>query len=162
MEFTVVQPGLRPIIAIEHYPVVDGKRGKATPIPLNVMVHNNTPLQVAVEVRGNKLVTSVDGQEVDTWIDDTLASGGVGFFSETGARARLYWMKISKNEDFLGRVCAYLSRSLGDANNTTAEFWNPARGLPAPAPQPAPAPSQFALAPQPPYEFSRRTQPWKS
>ena len=162
MEFTVVQPGLRPIIGIEHYPVVDGKRGKATAIPLNVMVHNNTPMQVAVDVRGNKLVTSVDGQEVDTWIDDTLPSGGVGFFSEAGARARLYWMKVSKNEDFLGRVCAYLSRNLGDGSTTTAELWNPAVP-PPPAPQRVPERSTYALVPpQPQYEHSRRMQSWRS
>jgi len=163
MKVSVVQPGLRPIIAIEHYPVVDGKRGKAAPIPLNVMVHNNSPIQVAVDVRGNKLVTSVDGQEVDTWIDDTLPSGGVGFFAENGSRARLYWMKVAKNEDFLGRVCAYISRKLGDGSNTTAELWDPSLPLPGPAPQKAPRREDYALAPaEMPTQFSRRTQPWRS
>jgi hypothetical protein len=125
MKFTVVEPGLRPIIAIVHYPVIGGKKGHQSETPLNVMVHNNAPFQVAVDVKGNRMVTSIDGQEVDTWIDETLPTGGVGFFADTGEKARLYWMKVSKNEDFLGRVCAYLSSKLGDGSNTSAEFCAP-------------------------------------
>ncbi len=125
MKVSVVDPGLRPIIAMVHYPVVGGKRGKAVATPLNVMVHNNKPIQVAVDVKGNRMVTSIDGQEVDTWIDDAIPQGGVGFFADAGEKARLYWMKVSKNEDFLGRVCAYLSSKLGDGSNASAEMWGP-------------------------------------
>jgi hypothetical protein len=71
------------------------------------------------------MVTSIDGQEVDTWIDDAIPQGGVGFFADAGEKARLYWMKVSKNEDFLGRVCAYLSSKLGDGSNASAEMWGP-------------------------------------
>jgi hypothetical protein len=122
MKFTVKEPGLRPVIAMVHYTVLSGKKSRPVEIPLNVMVHNNRPFQVGVDVRGNKLVTSIDGQEVNTWIDDTLATGGVGFFSDAGERARLYWMKISKNEDFLGRICAYVSGVLGDDTRSTAQL----------------------------------------
>lgn len=125
MKFSVVDPGLRPIIAMIHYPVVAGRKGKPVSTPLNVMVHNNKPFQVAVDVKGNRMVTSIDGQEVDTWIDDSIPQGGVGFFADAGEKSRLYWMKVSKNEDFLGRVCAYLSSKLGDGSNTGAELWAP-------------------------------------
>jgi hypothetical protein len=135
MKVKVVEPGLRPFISMVHYPVVDGKRGHAVETPLNVMVHNNRPFQVAVNVQGNHIVTSIDGEEVDSWTDDTIASGGVGFFSEAGERARLYWMKVSKNQDFVGRICAYLS---GDTERTTAELWHQG---PANVPQPGPAPA---------------------
>jgi len=135
MKVAVIEPGLRPIVAVVHYPVVGGKKGKQSSTPLNVMVHNNKPFQVAVEVKGNRMITSIDGQEVDTWIDDTLPAGGVGFFADAGEKARLYWMKISKNEDFVGRVCAYISSKLGDGSTATAELW-------APEPFGRPAPSQ--------------------
>lgn len=136
MKFTVVEPGLRPIIAMVHYPVVDGKRGRQSTTPLNVMVHNNTPFNVAVDVKGDRMVTSIDGQEVDSWVDDTIAAGGVGFFAEAGEKARLYWMKVSKNEDFLGRICAYVSSQLGDGANTRAELWAP--GMPGSTPRRGP------------------------
>lgn len=143
MKLTVIEPGLRPVIAMVHYPVVGGKRGRPVQIPLNVMVHNNAPMQVAVDVRGNKLLTSIDGQLVDTWIDDTLVAGGVGFFSEANERARLYWMRISRNEDFLGRICAYVSEKLGDGSAATAQVW-PAEGPQGPQPMPAPLGTQEA------------------
>jgi hypothetical protein len=131
MKFTVVEAGLRPVIAMVHYNVINGKASRKLQTPLTVMVHNNRPIQVAVDVKGNRFVTSVDGEEVDSYSDDTLASGGVGFFSEAGEKARLYWVKVSKNDDWLGHVCAFLSGV--DAAPAGAELWAPELpGSPAP------------------------------
>jgi len=130
MKFTVIEAGLRPIIAMVHYNVIDGKAGRKLQTPLNVMVHNNRPIQVAVNVKGNQFVTSIDGEEVDTYSDTTLASGGIGFFSDVGEKARLYWVKVSKNDDWLGHVCAFLSGVNG--SSVTAEVWDPAPGAPLP------------------------------
>ncbi len=124
MKFTTLEAGLRPIIAVAHYPVVGGQMGHRVDVPLNVMVHNNQPYHVAVNVRGNRVSTSIEGQEVDSWTDDALlASGGVGFFTDAGARARLYWMKVYKNDDLLGRICAYLAGTESGADR--AELWRP-------------------------------------
>ena len=136
MKFTVVDPGLRPIIAMVHYPVVGGKKGHKVEVPLSVMVHNDTPYHVSVEVAGNRVITSIEGQEVDRWVDDSLASGGVGFFSEPGERARLYWMKLAANDDLLGRICAYLSGGSVEGPQRTAER----RRLESPAEMPRPRP----------------------
>jgi hypothetical protein len=166
MKFTVVDPGLRPVIAMVHYPVVGGKKGHRVEVPLSVMVHNDTPYHVAVEVKGNRVITSIEGQEVDRWIDDTLGSGGVGFFSEPGERARLYWMKLAANDDFLGRICAYLSSGSDEGSETTAQ-WR--RESPADLPQPRPggAPpgrpeyAVLAAAKTGPHDFrNRRMQAW--
>jgi hypothetical protein len=121
MKVTVVEPGLRPMIAIEHYPVVEGRNGYRVRVPLpEVMFHNHTPYRVEVAVKGNRVTTSIEGQEVDSWTDDTLAKGGVGFFADAGERARIYWLKVSKNEDFLGRICAYLSGSTENESGSIA------------------------------------------
>ncbi|HWB85113.1 MAG TPA: hypothetical protein VG675_13295 [Bryobacteraceae bacterium] len=139
MKFKVIEPGLRPVIAMVHYPVLGGKAGQRVEVPLSVMVHKNTPYRIAVDVKGNRFTTSIEGQEVDTWEDNTLASGGVGFFSEPGELARLYWMRVTKNDDFLGRICAYISGGSGDGRQNSAQITRP--GLPGPAPAPAtPAP----------------------
>ena len=113
MKLSVVEAGMRPFVALVHYNVVGGKSGHRTQTPLNIMVHNNRPMQFAVDVRGNRVVTSIDGEEVDSFIDNTLVAGGVGFFSEEGERARLYWMSVSRNDDWLGRVCAMLAEGAG-------------------------------------------------
>jgi len=139
MKMTVIEPGLRPVIAVVHYPVLGGKRGQRVETPLSIMMHNHEPYHVAVDVKGNRVVTSIEGQEVDSWTDDALKVGGIGFFSEVGESARLYWMRVSKNQDWLGRVCAYLSSGTG---SDSAELW---RGelphAPAQPSQPVPLPA---------------------
>ncbi|MEI9976845.1 MAG: hypothetical protein WDO73_35225 [Ignavibacteriota bacterium] len=84
MKMTVIEPGLRPVVAMVHYAVVDGKKMQRVETPLSIMMHNNEPYHVAVDVRGNKVITSIEGQEVDSWTNDSLKVGGVGFFSEVG------------------------------------------------------------------------------
>jgi len=144
MKFNIVEPGLRPVIAMVHYPVIGGKQGHKVEVPLSVMVHNNTPYHVAVEVRGSHYTASIEGQEVDSWSDDTLLAGGVGFFADAGSRARIYWMKVSKNDDWLGRLCSQIAGSAGALD--TASLQRPA--LPVPQPdQPAPMPASAALWP---------------
>jgi hypothetical protein len=123
MKLTVIEAGIRPFVALVQYNVVDGKSGHRTQTPLNVMVHNNTPMQFTVDVRGNRFVTSINGEEVDSFIDNTLVAGGVGFFSEAGERARLYWMKFTRNDDWLGHVCAVLAEGAGVGS--AAELRNP-------------------------------------
>ena len=120
MKFTVIDPGPRPVIAMVHYPVQGGKAGHRVEIPLNVMVHNNTPYRVSVNVSGSRIVTSIEGEEVDSWTDDTLPKGGVGFFADAGERARLYWVKVAHNDDWIGRICAYFA---GDGTAASAELW---------------------------------------
>ncbi len=141
MKFTVVEPGLRPVIAMVHYPVVDGKRGHKVETPLNIMVHNNTPYHVTVDVKGNHFVAAIEGEQVDEWTDDTPVQGAVGFFSEAGEAARLYWAKVSKNQDWVGRFCSYLA---GDEASRTAELWNPGPAPDAPAPS-DPRPRDFVV-----------------
>jgi hypothetical protein len=95
----------------------------------------------------------VEGQEVDSWTDDVLPSGGVGFFSEAGEKARLYWMKVYKNDDWLGRVCAYLSGSSVEDSQQTA--WLERPEVPGPTPsQPQPAPSEVVMLAGETGEFS--------
>ncbi len=119
MKFTVIAPGPRPVIAMVHYPVLGGKAGHREEIPLNVMVHNHTPYRISVDVSGSRIVTSIEGEEVDSWTDATLPKGGVGFFADAGERARLYWVKVAHNDDWIGRICAYFT---SDGGSATAEL----------------------------------------
>jgi hypothetical protein len=142
MKFAADGPGPRAIVSMVHYPVVAGVKGARVSTPLNIMIHEHTAYHVAVDVHGDRITTSIEGEEVDSFVDSTLARGGVGFFADAGEQARLYWIKVSKNEDWLGRVCAFLSGGSSD----TAQLWLPAGTLPSPgsgAPMPA---NQFALA----------------
>jgi hypothetical protein len=138
MKVKVLEAGLRPIIAVIHYPVVGGKPGHQVETPLNVMVHNNKPFQVAINVKGSHFSASIEGEEVDSWSDAAFPSGGVGFFAEAGESARLYWMKVTRNDDWLGRVCSMLAGS-DSGTQTTSELWGPGFGDPHPGGVPRPA-----------------------
>ena len=153
MKFAVVEPGLRPVIALVHYSVVNGRKGPRVETPLAIMVHNHEPYRVEVDVQGSRVVTSIEGEEVDSWTDDTLKAGGIGFFSDKGELARLYWIRVTRNQDWLGRVCAYLSGG-PDVNpeiGIGADAANPRHGEmpaappPAPPAQPPPAAATLAL-----------------
>jgi len=132
MKFKVLAGGLRPVLEMIYYPVVGGKAGHEVKVPLAVMIHANTPYHVAVKVSGNRLTASVEGQQVDSWTDEVEPSGAVGFFTEPGERARLYWMKVYKNDDWLGRVCAFLTGNSVEEAVQTAWLNRPATVLPLP------------------------------
>jgi len=108
MKLAVTEPGPRPLVALVRYAVVDGKQESHGEQPLQVMMHNNRPYRVSVDVKGNRFLTSIEGQVVDSWSDDRLKSGGVGLFSEGSEKARVYWLKVTKNSDFLGKLCSIL------------------------------------------------------
>jgi hypothetical protein len=112
MKFKVVGEGPRSVIAMVHYPVQGGRKGHTVETPLGVMIHRNMPFRVAVDVRGRSVTASIEGQRIDSWSDELLAKGGVGFFSEAGERARLYWVKVSRNQDWLGTICSVLAGSV--------------------------------------------------
>ncbi len=46
-------------------------------------------LRVRLDARGPRLVTSLGGQEVDSFVDHRLPAGGFGFFNEQGFRGRV-------------------------------------------------------------------------
>jgi hypothetical protein len=49
------------------------------------------------------------GQVVDSFEEDRLTSGGVGFYSPKGDRSLLRWVSITHQYDYLGRLCALLA-----------------------------------------------------
>lgn len=106
-KLTVARPGPLPLLQLVRYPVIDGKAGPRVEIPIRVLLHNDTPYRVQLAVNGGDYSTSIEGQLVDFWHDERLKVGGVGFFTENGDMARIYWMKLSQKDDFVGRVCAY-------------------------------------------------------
>ena len=106
-KLTVARPGPLPLLQLVRYPVIDGKAGPRVEIPIRVLLHNDTPYRVELLANGGDYSTSIEGQLVDFWHDERLKVGGVGFFTENGDLARIYWMKLSQKDDFVGRVCAY-------------------------------------------------------
>ncbi len=104
----ITKGGPIPTVELVRFAVVNGRAGprKSTPLPFQGRL--DTIYRVAVEARGTDFVTTVQGQVVDVFTDDRLARGGVGFYTEAGEDARLRWVEVSHQYDFLGRLCAFL------------------------------------------------------
>jgi hypothetical protein len=115
----LVRSGPLPLFTLVRYAVVGGEAGPKVEIPIRVMLHNGVPYRVQISANGNDFSTAIEGQLVDFWRDDLFRSGGFGFFADSGERARIYWMRLSQREDFVGRICAYLLPNALDTRSAT-------------------------------------------
>jgi hypothetical protein len=52
-------------------------------------------MTVRTEVSGDTFAVSIGGKTIDTWTDDRLPIGGIGFIGTPDDRARLYWVRLS-------------------------------------------------------------------
>ena len=102
----VNKPAPRPLLELVRYTVIGGRKQNEVRLPLNVMAHNGLPFQVSLEASGDSFRVEVEGETADAWTDDRLPAGGIGFFSDSGSRARIYWVQLASHPDWLGRLCA--------------------------------------------------------
>ncbi|MEK7405816.1 MAG: hypothetical protein AAB225_11965 [Acidobacteriota bacterium] len=109
MKLSILKPGPLPEVALARYAVIAGQEERPVQTPIRKVMHNNTPYRVQVEVEGDGMTISIDGEVVDYWRDERLKSGGIGFFSDKDAQAQVYWVRLSHQVDFLGKLCAYLA-----------------------------------------------------
>jgi len=108
-KLTIARPGPLPMVDLIHYPVLNGKEGAKVRVALPFAVRNDTLYQVEMNVRGDQFRASVNGHVVDSWSDNSLRAGGVGFVSGQGEASRVRWIRVSDRDDVIGRVCSYLS-----------------------------------------------------
>ena len=103
------------MLSLVRYSVIRGRQGPRVEIPIRVAVAGDRPYRVQLAVNGQDFSTSIEGQLVDFWRDGAHRAGGFGFFSDRGERARVYCLKLSHQDDFLGRMCAYFDPLLADS-----------------------------------------------
>jgi len=85
----IVTPGLEPIVAVVHYPVLNGEAQQRSQSPLPIKVRLDTVYKIRFDALGDHFTTWVQDQKVDDWTDARLKTGGVGLFNERGERMSL-------------------------------------------------------------------------
>jgi hypothetical protein len=110
-ELTITRDGTPPEVTLVRYQVVGGQESERVRIPIHTGLQSGRPFRIEEDVTGSSFTTSVEGEVVDSWGDDRLRAGGVGFFGSPGDRPSLYWIKVSNNDDFWGKVCGILAPS---------------------------------------------------
>ena len=118
-KLTIARPGPLPIVDLVHFPVTNGKEGPKVNVALPFAVQNDTLYQVEMNIRGDQFRASVNGHVVDSWSDNLLRAGGVGFVSGKGEAARVRWIRVSDHDDVIGRVCSFLSARYSQPSGET-------------------------------------------
>ena len=109
VKFIEVNSNSLPTMRLVRYAVINGKEGPHTEKPLPSSIRADMMNRLRVEVRGSDFTILAQGELVDFFSDERLASGGVGFFCNRGEKARLRWVQVSNQYDALGRLCALLA-----------------------------------------------------
>ena len=111
MRLAVLKPGPLPAVALVRSVVVAGREQEKVQVPLRVRIQQGAPIRVRLLVRGDGFTTWIGDQLADYWRDDRFRQGAIGFYAEAGDRAQLFWVKVTHQNDFLGKLCAYLAPS---------------------------------------------------
>jgi hypothetical protein len=122
LDLRVTKPGPRPMLSLTRYTVVGGKPGRKVEVPVPMRLQNNMPYRIAMAVKGRRFAASIEGQEVDSWSDDVLPTGGVGFLSEAGSQAKVYWVKVTNNDDLIGRICGSIASTFSSGDRASLGY----------------------------------------
>lgn len=108
-KLVITGPGPLPNAGLVRFVVLDGRERERVELPLPLTLQTGVDYKVRVSVRGNRFLTSVDGQLISSWMDNRISRGGVGFFSENGESSVLQWVSVSERDSFLARIASHFS-----------------------------------------------------
>ena len=116
----IARAGPLPTLVLRHYAVLGGVETSHKDTVLPITVRGDTMFDIKLEVRGADFSVRVQDRLVDSWTDNHLPSGAIGFFSSKGESSRIRWVRFQHQNDVLGRICAFLSRpaSAGDSKRS--------------------------------------------
>ena len=72
-----------------RWAVIEGEESSRAEIAVPPVGGVEKGYRVRVDVRGARITTAVQGQQIDTWTDNRLATGGFGFTNDAEERARI-------------------------------------------------------------------------
>jgi hypothetical protein len=98
-KIVVRKSGALPTADIVRYAVLNGIESDRQRLPLPISIRPDTLYHVQMSVRGNQFVTRVNGQIVDTWSDNRLKRGGVGFFADKGESSAIHWVDVREERE---------------------------------------------------------------
>lgn len=100
----IIKPGAEPVSNIVHYTMVRGRQLDRVELPLPLGIGRGEQYQISMSIRGSKFITSINGQVVDTWTDQRLRAGGVGFFTQKGDLASISSVSVTTERSLWDRL----------------------------------------------------------
>lgn len=98
-KIVVRKNGSLPTADIVRYTVLNGSERDRQRLPLPISIRPDTLYHVQMSIRGNQFTTRVNGQIVDTWTDNRLKRGGVGFFADKGEASSIHWVDVREERE---------------------------------------------------------------
>jgi hypothetical protein len=108
-KLVMTRAGPLPNAGLVRFVVLDGRERERVELPLPLTLERGVDYRVRVSVRGNRFLTSVNGQLISSWMDSRISRGGVGFFSEDGESSVVKWVSVSERDSFLARIASHFS-----------------------------------------------------
>jgi hypothetical protein len=106
-KINLTRQGNRQRAEIVRYVVAGGKQLDKKELPIPLVVVQDMIYGVKVAIKGDRFITTVNGQVVDSWTDSRHRRGGVGFFSLPGEKAVLRWVAVSEPKSMLDRLMSF-------------------------------------------------------
>jgi hypothetical protein len=75
--------------------VIEGVEDPESAVPLRRPPTPKTAITVRLRAMGKEFSVWIDGENIDTWTDARLSTGGIGFLGAPDDRARIYWLRLS-------------------------------------------------------------------
>lgn len=108
-KLVINRPGPLPNAGLVRFVVLDGRERERVELPLPLTLERGVDYKIRVSVQGNHFLTSVDGQLISSWEDNSISRGGIGFFSDAGESSELKWVSVSDRDSFLARLASHFS-----------------------------------------------------
>ena len=108
-KLVITHPGPLPNAGLVRFIVLDGRERERVELPLPLTLEPGVDYRVRVSVKGDRFLTSVNGQLISSWMDNRISRGGVGFFSDQGESADLKWVSVSERDSLLARLVSHFS-----------------------------------------------------
>jgi hypothetical protein len=108
-KLVITHRGPLPNAGLVRFVVLDGRERERVELPVPLTLESGVDYRVRVSVRGNRFLTSVNGQLISSWMDSRISRGGVGFFSDDGESSMLKWVSVSERDSFLARLASHFS-----------------------------------------------------
>lgn len=102
-KLTIGKPGTEQTAKLTRMVVHGARTISKLELPMPVTLYTDRPYHVTVAVRGNHFLTLLDGHIIDDWSDNTLAAGGVGFFSDAGESSTIHWVDFRERKGLLSK-----------------------------------------------------------
>jgi hypothetical protein len=107
-KIVITKPGALPLANLVRYAVINGVEQNRASTPLRMTLRRDTLYRVQMFVKGQDFTTTVNGQMVDSWSDNRLRAGGIGFFADGGEQASLRYVQVTDKDNVVGRLLSYL------------------------------------------------------